>query len=78
MLRAKFKNGSPHMQPNQAPSDTAAYNLRRQIDLERRLLEQLRGVREYQGELLRSYSKDHGFLVPLTVDQFLEHSRRAA
>ena len=32
--------------------DTAAYNLHRQIDLERRLLEQLRGVREYQASLL--------------------------
>ena len=59
-------------------SDTAAYNLRRQIDLERRLLEQLRGVREYQGELLRSYSKDHGFLVPLTVEQFLRNEKVAA
>ena len=59
-------------------SDTAAYNLRRQIDLERRLLEQLRGVREYQASLLRDYSKAHGYLVPLTVEQFIRNEKVAA
>jgi spore coat protein CotF len=57
---------------------TTAQNLNRQIDLERRLLDQLRNVREFQAQLLRDYSKAHGFCIPLTVDQFREHSRRAA
>jgi len=53
-------------------------NLHRQIELEQRLSEQLRGVREYQASLLRQYSTAHGFCVPLTIEQFKEYSRRAA
>jgi len=59
------------------PGDPAAA-LHRQIDMERRLLEQLRGVREYQAHLLRDYSKAHGYLVPLTVEQFLRNEKVAA
>ena len=59
------------------PGDPAAA-LHRQIELEQRLLEQLRGVREYQASLLRQYSTAHGFCVPLTIEQFKEYSRRAA
>ena len=53
-------------------------NLNRQIELERRLQEQLRSVREYQADLLRQYSKDNGFPVPLSVEQFLRNERAAA
>ena len=52
--------------------------LHRAIEQERRLQEQLRGVREYQADLLRRYSKAHGFCVPLSVDQFLKNEARAA
>ena len=69
------------MQPNPNPPagvETMTANLHRQIELEQRLSEQLRGVREYQASLLRQYSAAHGFCVPLTIEQFKEYSRRAA
>ena len=62
--------------------DTAAYNLRRQIDLENRLLEHLRGVREYIDALCVEYSRLNG-TTNLTKDQVLrditfKQQRRAA
>ena len=71
-----MSNPSPK-QATATPGDPAAA-LHGQIELEKRCMEQLRGIRQYQADLLRRYSKAHGFCVPLTVDQFLEHSRRAA